>query len=295
MKTLGMLIKRNILVYIRNRSAVFFSLLSMIIIIGSDLMFLKRFNVNGLVSMSQAPRETAECLINSWLMAGVIVVNSVTVTLGVIGIMIEDQENKRILSYWVSPVSRLKLTLGYILAAFFMACIMCFITFIFSEVYIVLCGGSILNILDIMTVGLYIVVNVFSSACFVFFAVTFIHTNGAFSGLSTIIGIFVGFIGGIYIPIGSFPESIQNIVKCFPLIYGVSAMRGVFSKNVLELVFKNSEPSVAAEYSDYMGISLSWNHTILSDWIKMLVLIASGLLFITASILVLKRKQIRDR
>lgn len=295
MKTLVMLIKRNMIIYMRNKSAVFFSLLSMIIIIGLNLVFLGKINVDELVEMSGTSKDNAEYLINSWLMAGVIVVNSVTVSLGVIGIMIEDEEKKRILSYWVAPVSRGKLTLGYILASFFMSCIMCFITFAVSEGYIVLCGGTLLNSVDMIKAVLYIILNVFSSACFMFFIVMFIHTSGAFTGLSSIVGTLVGFIGGIYIPMGAFPELVQKIVKCFPLVYGASAMRGVLSNDALDLAFENAKPSIISEYSSYMGISLSWNDNILSDWIKILVLMASGFLFMILSMFILKRKQIRDR
>ncbi|MGM9934761.1 MAG: hypothetical protein ACI32Y_06520, partial [Clostridium sp.] len=86
-----------------------------------------------------------------------------------------------------------------------------------------------------------------------------------------------------------------KIVKCFPLVYGASAMRGVLSRDALDLAFENAQSSIISEYSSYMGISLSWNDNILSDWIKILVLMASGFVFMILSIFLLQRKQIRDR
>lgn len=295
MKTIAMLTKRNILLYIRNRSAVFFSLFSMIIIILLNLVFLGKLNVDQVMEMTKTTKENAEYLINSWLMAGIIVVNSVTVTLGVVGIMIQDEESKTILSFWVSPVNRIKLILGYVFAAIIIGCIMCFMTFALSEIYIVCTGGTALECMSIIKALIFIMVIVFSSTCMVFFMSIFVHSNSAFSGLSTIVGTLVGFVGGIYLPMGNFPDIIQKILKCFPIVYGTAVMREIFSEKPINIVFDNIDESIITGYKEYMGIIVSIDDVWVNNAVKIAILLGSGLIFMTCSFIILKNRQIKDR
>lgn len=295
MKTVIMLTKRNMLLYLKDKSAVFFSLLSMLIIIGLTIIFLGKMNVDNILEMVSIERKVAEYLVNSWVMAGIIVVNSITVTLGVIGIMIEDEDRNRIASFWVAPISRVKIILGYILAAFIIGCIFCFITLVISQVYIYSAGGEFLGSMALIKSIIFIVINVFSSACFVFFIATFVHSTNAFSSISTIIGTLIGFIAGMYLPMGLLPNMVQKIVKLFPIVYGTSLMRGVYVKDAMENVFNGAPVEIINEYTDYMGITLSLGGEYINDTKKVLILLGSGFIFIVLSTMVLKKKNIKDR
>lgn len=295
MKTVIMLTKRNMLLYLKDKATVFFSTLSMLIIIGLTVIFLGKMNVDNILEMVSIERKMAAYLVNSWVMAGIIVVNSVTVSLGVIGIMIEDEDKNRITSFWVSPVSRSKITLGYILAAFIIGCIFCFITLGISEAYIYLAGGNFLGFNELVKAIIFTVINVFSSSCFVFFIATFIHTNSAFSALNTIVGTLVGFISGIYLPIGVLPNIVQKAIKCFPIVYGTSLMRELYVKDAMDNVFIGVPEKIVNEYTNYMGITLSIGEKQIDDLQKVLILLLSGLIFTILSVVVLRNKNIKDR
>lgn len=295
MKTVIMLTKRNMLLYLKDKSAVFFSLLSMLIIIGLTIIFLGKMNVDNILEMVSIERKLAEYLVNSWVMAGIIVVNSVTVTLGVIGIMIEDEDRNRIASFWVAPISHVKIILGYIISSFIIGCIFCFITLGISQVYIYSVGGEFLGSMELIKSIIFIVINVFSSACFVFFIATFVHSTNAFSSISTIIGTLIGFIAGMYLPMGLLPNMVQKIVKLFPIVYGTSLMRGVYVKDAMENVFNGAPVEIINEYTDYMGITLSLGGEYINDTKKVLILLGSGFIFIVLSTMVLKKKNIKDR
>lgn len=292
MKTIMALTKRNILIYINDKTAVFFSVMSMLIIIGLMVIFLGKMNVDNILEIAPVEKEKAAYLVNSWVMAGIIVVNSVTVTLGVIGVMVEDQDKKRIAAFLVSPISRLKITLSYILAAFIMGCVMCIATLIISEIYIILSGGQMLSFAEIISVLGFIIINVFSSSCFVYFLGAFIRSLSAFSALSTVVGTLVGFISGIYLPMGNLPEVVQKVVKCFPIVYGTSLMREVYVKNAMSNVFNGAPIEVIERYTEYMGITLSWGTQEVGDIYKILILLGSGVFFILISVLLLKNRKI---
>ena len=92
MKEIGYLVKRNSLLFLRERSAVFFSLLSMLIVLALMVIFLGRMNSQALVDLLSewggerdlaADERNAAYLIQLWTLAGILVVNAVTVTLTV--------------------------------------------------------------------------------------------------------------------------------------------------------------------------------------------------------------------
>lgn len=283
------LIKRNILVYSRDRSNIFFSLLSMLIIIGLMVVFLGKMNADGVVNLLQefgeerdtiADRANAEQLIMLWTLAGIVVVNSITITLSMVGIMVEDEVHRKLSSFYVAPVKRGIFVLSYVLAAIVMGIIMCTLTVLVGEAYIMTTGGSLLPVAVLGEIFFYIVLNVFTSASMVFLIANFVHSQSAFGGLSTIIGTLVGFLAGIYLPMGMLPERVQNILKCFPLLHGCSFMREAFTGEILAKTFANYPEELITQYKEYMGITIVSDGNVVSTIFQVAFLLISGIIFI---------------
>lgn len=295
MKTLSMLVKRNILVYKSDRSSVFFSMMSMLIIIGLNLVFLGKNNVDDLVKLVPIDRADANILINTWLMAGIIVVNTMTVSNTILGIMIEDEATKRISSFLAAPISRFKLILGYVLSAF-TACFWSSISvLIIFEVYIFSIGGTLLSIIEIVKIVGIIVITTFSSAGFMLLLVSFVHTTSSFSSISTLIGALIGFIVGMYLPMGVLPNIVQQALKLCPIVYGASLMREAFIGSGISSIFGGYPQDILNQYNDYMGITVSWGGQNVDDLYKVLILLVSGVIFISLSVLVIKNRKVADR
>lgn len=291
MRTLWNLTKRNMLMYVKDRAAVFFSLLSALIIIGLYAVFLAEININELQKVVPAARRDLAYLVNSWVMAGLIVVNATTVTLGVLGIMIDDEVEKRLPSFLVSPISRSKLTLGYVLAAFIIGNILCVLTLALAQVYIVLAGGAWLAPAQILQALGLILLNVFSSTCLVFFIASLIRSRNAFAIASTLIGTLIGFVAGIYLPIGLLPPAVQDFIKCVPFFYGASLMRGVFMANPVALVFRGAPDGAAAGYLETMGARVVWHGTVVPDTVKIGIVLLSGVVMLVLSAVVMRKKR----
>ncbi len=297
--TLIRLIKRNILVYSRDRASVFFSLLSMLIIIGLMAIFLGNMNADSVVNLLKEyggardalkDRANAEQFVLLWTLAGIVVVNSVTITLMMAGIMVEDEDQHRLSSFYVSPVSRGLLVLGYIFAAVIMGFIICLLTFAVGEIIVWVTGGALMTAAQIGQILLLILLNVFMSAGMVFFIANFIHSTSAFSGLSTITGTLVGFLAAIYLPMGMLPANIQAVLKCFPLLHGCSLMRDTFTKQALISTFWNCPDELVDGYKEYMGITVSWREDIVANEFKVAFLIISGIIFILISTLIQRKR-----
>ena len=112
------LVKRNTLNFFRDRSAVFFSVLSTLIILALMVVFMGSSNSASVVDVlaqfggerdTLKDTENAKHLIQMWTLAGILVVNSVTVTLTAIGCMVSDETRNRLASFYVAPIKRIKI------------------------------------------------------------------------------------------------------------------------------------------------------------------------------------------
>lgn len=295
MKTLFSLTKRHIKLYLRDRTSLFFSFLTIIIIIALNMFFISKMNVDGLLEIIPVDSTKATHLIHSLTLAGIIFTSTLTVPLSVIGIMVQDEEEKRIMAYLVAPLSKFKLVLGYILASFIMGCFFAFVILAFSQGYMIYVGAIPLTLLQLLKIMGISIICVFSNACMVFFLTTFIHSSSSFSSLNIILGTLIGFIAAIYLPLGLLPEFMQKLLKCFPVFYGASLLREVYSHTLLDNLFANFPSSSLTDYANYMAITISWGDHTISMLTSLLILVGSGILFILLSTLVLYYKKGTDR
>ena len=92
-------ISRILKLYFRDKTAVFFSLLSSFIIIGLYILFLGdtyTSEFNHITGVRQ--------LMDLWLMAGLLATSSVSTTIAVFGIMINDRVKKIYKDFYCTPI-----------------------------------------------------------------------------------------------------------------------------------------------------------------------------------------------
>ena len=193
------LVKRNIKIYFRNKGAWLASLLTVFIIIGLYALFLgdqlsKGFEGIGLDS----PR----LLTDGWIMAGIISIMPLSISLGAVSI-VSDRSKGLFKDFYCSPVSRSRITLGYILSLALISFFITLIGFILGEIYIVVNGGELLSLLNMLKVVGIIAIDDLATTSIVMFIAMFITTEGAYTAVCTVIGTISGFITGIYIPVCS--------------------------------------------------------------------------------------------
>lgn len=259
------LTKRNCLIFLREKSAVFFSILSMLIVLALMVIFLGRMNSRNLVDLlaqfggkrdTAQDEENAAYLIQLWTLAGILVVNAVTVTLTVTGAMVQDETEKRMMAFYVTPVGRLKLSLGYILSAWLVGFCMCLVTLAAGEGYFMLQGYPLLGAGRLFWLCGMIALNTFTFSALGYLLALFVHSARAWSGMLTIIGTLVGFAGGIYLPMDLLSGKVQDVLKCLPVIHGASMMRSICTEEAISATFAGL-PEIAGEaFREGMGITL---------------------------------------
>lgn len=304
MGALYYIVKRNILIYLRDKTAVFFSLLSMIIVIGLMVLFLgnmNRDNVVYLLDQYGGQRDKALDLSNAtnliqvWTIAGLLVVNSLTVSLTMIGMMVEDEAKNRIESFYAAPIKRSKLTLGYVIASIIMASLICIITLVISQGYLLLTDSTVFSLKQLLQLMVLIIVNVFVYSSLLFLIAVFVHSVSAWSTLGSLFGTLVGFVGAIYLPMGMLPETVQNVLKCLPILHGISLTRQISTQIALENTFLGLPEEVSKEYQRYMGITVEVKKQVMSSGSQLTFFILFGIVALIISSVLLKRREVKTR
>lgn len=277
--------RRNLKLFFRDRGGVVMSFLSVFIILGLYVLFLGDTMRGGL---PDAP--AADFLLDSWVMAGILAVTTVTSTLGAFGIMVEDRTRKLLKDFTAAPVKRRSIVGGYILSSCVIGVVLSLVTFFLAEVYIVAQGGEWLPAGAILKVIGFILLSVFASSSIVFFITSLLSSQSAFTTASTIIGTLIGFLTGIYIPIGSLPEAVQFVIKIFPVSHAGSLIRTVMVERPMELSFAGAPAEAAQEFKLDMGVIYQFGDTTTTIGGSILVLVGTAVLFYLLSIGLMARK-----
>lgn len=282
---MNVMIKRNLKVFFRDRAAVFFSMLAVIIIIGLYALFL------GNVWMGELPEEGGRLLIDGWLISGLLAVTSVTTTLGAFGIMVEDRALKIAKDYYAAPISRGKITLGYLISVLIIGLVMSVFALVLCEAYILLSGGELLSLASMaMALGV-IILAALSSTAMMGLIVSFFKSRNAFTAVSTVVGTLVGFVAGIYLPIGTLPGAVQTVVKVFPVSHAAALLRQIFMQPQTAAVFAGAPAGAVSGFNEMMGVSLKLGDLSVTPLMSILFLVGSAILFCSLAIVSMSRKK----
>lgn len=268
------MIKRYLLVYLRDRLSVFFSLLSIIITVGLYILFLSELQVDSIKSIfgNSIPIDVIAKNVHTWIISGLLSIIPATSSLGTLGTVVFDREKKRIQDYIVSPQNRFFYPISSIISACVIGLMMSIIAFALYGIYMYIDCGIYFGIhVYIKSILLILYASILSSTLMGFF-ISFLRTGSAFSTLSIIVGTLIGFLTGIYVPIGVLPKGIQYIVKFFPFSHISTLFRDLLMKEPLqELVnsVENSNIPVDAminEYKSLYGIEFTIGNHIISNY-----------------------------
>lgn len=279
---------RNLRIFFRDRAAVFFSLLAVFIIIGLYALFLSDVWTAELEGFTGV-----RYMMDSWIMAGLLAVTSVTTTMGAFGVMVEDRSKKIYKDFSVTPVRRGSLAGGYVISAVTIGIIMSVITLILAELYIVSGGGELLDAGAMLkTLGM-IVFSTIANTSMVLLIVSFFKSANAYATACTVIGTLIGFLTGIYMPVGNLPEGVQWVVKCFPPSHSALLFRRIMMEAPVSRSFSGAPEEVTDGFMHQMGVVFDFGGTDASPWVSVAVLAVSAAVFYALSVYVMSRKKDR--
>lgn len=294
---------RNLKLYFRDRAAVFLSLLSMFIVIALMVFFLGDLNVESITEVLEQfkgrdaarDKENAKLLVLSWTCAGILSINAVTVTLSAYSVMIKDKTSGKLNAIYSAPVSRMAITAGYSAAAWVASVCVCLFTLFIIEIYSMTQGLAPFCAVTHLKLFGMIFINSFVYVSFMYLLAAFIKTESAWSAIGTIVGTLVGFLGGIYVPVGTLAQVVVRIMKCTPVLYGTAMFRDVMTEDILHTTFLDIPDPVIAKYREAMGIDLSLFGKQISFAQELLLLLFCGMILLVISAVVLACRKKTDR
>ncbi len=259
------LLKRNFILYFRNRSGVFFSLLGALI---SFLLYIIFLQKNLTDAWTQLPDNTK--LLNNWLMGGTLAVTGITTSFTALTQMVQDRENQVDQDLFLTDLGSWGLQVSYLISSIVISFVMqvfmyAVMSFYFKESPVI---SHLPEIALIMLLS-----SLISSLVNVLLIYRF-QSVDSLGKLATIVGTASGFLVGTYIPIGVLPDSAQFFMKCTPATYIASLYRQVLMKEWLETAFSGNN-SLLQEFQEKMGIQINWQELLTKEETYFIVVIIS--------------------
>lgn len=205
-------IKRNIQIYLKDKTGIFFSFLGMFISLIIYVLFLRSNLISSLSGIAHINK-----FVDTWMIAGLISIVAMTSSLNVFGQKIEDRKNNRLNDFVVNNDLNMGiLNILYVITAIIEGLIS-------TIVFIMICFGylyvqykePLLNSTMLIIIFYSLILIVFSSILFSFITF-FVTSTSSFSSLSAIVGTLAGFFSGTYIVYGELPKIMQKVLDIWP-------------------------------------------------------------------------------
>lgn len=246
------MVKRNMMLYFRNRSGVIFSLLGALISFVLYLVFLKKGISSNWVGISHKNQ-----LLDTWLISGTLAITGITTTLTALSQMVKDKEQHVLEDLSLTDAGPMSIRLGYLLSATLIGIIMQLIMLVLMGLYFNVTDKISFQMSQVVpTLGIMVLSAILATLVNAIL-VNRLKSVDSFGRLTTIIGTASGFLVGTYIPIGSLPTFAQTIMKVTPGSYIASLYRQVLMNDTIKDTFQ--QESAVRYFNRLMGVQIKWS------------------------------------
>ena len=257
------LLKRNFILYFRNRSGVFFSLLGALI---SFLLYIIFLQKNLTDAWSQLPDNTN--LLNNWLMGGTLAVTGITTSFTALTQMVQDRENQVDQDLFLTDLGIWGLQMSYLISSIAISFVMQ--VFMFAVMGLYFKESPVISHLP--EIALIMLLSSLLSSLINILLIYRFQSVDSLGKLATIVGTASGFLVGTYVPIGVLPDFAQIIMKCTPATYIASLYRQILMKEQLEITFTGNS-NLLKEFQEKMGIQINWQELLTKEETYFIVVI----------------------
>ena len=259
------LLKRNFILYFRNRSGVFFSLLGALI---SFLLYIIFLQKNLTDAWTQLPDNTK--LLNNWLMGGTLAVTGITTSFTALTQMVQDRENQVDQDLFLTDLGIWGLQMSYLISSIAISFVMQ--VFMFAVMGLYFKESPVISHLP--EIALIMLLSSLLSSLINILLIYRFQSVDSLGKLATIVGTASGFLVGTYVPIGVLPDFAQIIMKCTPAAYIASLYRQILMKEPLETTFTGNS-GLLQEFQEKMGIQINWQELLTKEETYFIVVIIS--------------------
>lgn len=237
MKTLTLLMKRNIKLFFKDKGLFLTSLITPMILLILYISFLGDVYRDSFLMTLPETIKVSEMLVDSYvagqLCSSILAVSCVTVAFCSNFLMVQDKANGTIKDLRITPVSSYIFSLGYYLSSFISTLLICFLATTLCLGYIAVIGWY-MSVVDVFALYFDVFLLTLFGTALSSVVNFFLSTQGQMSAVGTLVSSCYGFICGAYMPISSFNETLQKVISFLPGTYGTvlvryHSLRGVFN------------------------------------------------------------------
>ncbi len=240
MRNLGILIKRNTLLFFKDKGTFLTSLISPIIILILFVTFLggiyrNAFTPNDLNMLPDLDNKLIEGFVGGWLISCLLAVSAVTIAFTANMCMVKDKATKAICDFDITAVKKSTMALGYYISTVIVTLIICYAVVAIGFIYISIVGWFI-PFKDVLLILLDVFILVLFGTGLSSIVASFINSQGAITAVTTIVSSMYGFLCGAYMPISEFSDTIQKVIMLLPGTYATSLLHRHFLGGPLEVL-----------------------------------------------------------
>lgn len=227
MRRLKILVGRNIALFLKNRTTVLLCFISIGIVMGLYVIFLRDF-------IMQSVEDTGLELIyvkeftDRLMVSGLFIVLNTTTCFGLMQLSVADAASGVQRDFLVAPVTKFQLEVAYWISSVFISFIYTIITLGGAEIYFIISYGNRISMITLIkSIGI-----IFFSSCMnsglLLCIMKFMKDTTSFSTFGNLYGMMCGFLAGSYLPYTMYPERLRNILFYFPPMQLTSIIRQIF-------------------------------------------------------------------
>jgi multidrug/hemolysin transport system permease protein len=248
MKIFTTLVSRSFRLYLRNKSVVFFSVLSTLILITLYFLFIgssyeNAINNSPLMKAYNLTEKDTYFMIYLQMMAGVMVLNSISTCTGLFGIFAGDFETRRIDVLTLTNASPTQVIGSYLFSGFAISYIMNIATWIITVILVGIYSGMFISAVIFFKVAIALALISFVSCSFMIFVTQLVRSVAAIGTISGIIGTFLGFLCGIYMPLSDMGKITTYVGSFLPFTHFSVWIKKMVLKGAFTRIGINSENS----------------------------------------------------
>lgn len=257
MKRLLAFTQRNLMVYLKNKSSIFFSVLTSVIVLGLYLLFLRDNYTQPLIEVADQmslglSAKDISLLSDEVIIAATISLSTITIPVTVLQNVVNDKEKRIDYDILSSPLKRWEIILGYFLSAVIASFVLSSLLTTIAWIYLYFQADTAVNTGNMLQIyGLNLLSSLSSSALYMI-VVSFIQRQASFSSFYGLFSAMIGFIVGAYVPISQFPEMVQNIFLFVPQTLLTCLYRRLYTENLLDHLHQTTNHPAAAGFLNEM-------------------------------------------
>ncbi|NLZ25704.1 MAG: ABC transporter permease, partial [Clostridiales bacterium] len=210
---------RNAKLFLRDKATFFFSLLSSLILILLYFLFIANIYIDGITANTPFDEKAAGFMVYLQMMIGVLILNSMSLSLGMFSSAANDYVSKKLHSFMTTPIKKTELLISYYIGGLIVSFLINLFTWVITVVII---GAATTYWIKAATffsvVGVLAVASLISSSIMMLLT-AIVKSPTALGVINGVAGTFLGFLCGIYMPYNTLGDGVKAVGSLIPFTH----------------------------------------------------------------------------